>query len=97
MKPGTQHENKMLGTGALALENKQEDRGIRVRTGQIDAELRVRRLEGLDFPVPLVDVRMFRQSPADVSADAFHATAAGVSLEAKFLPALLEALAKVAA
>jgi hypothetical protein len=52
-----------------------------------------------DGPVPLLDVRMFARSPAEVSngAEALHATAAGVACELQFLPVLLEALEKARA
>lgn len=86
-------ENKMLDAHA-ALENKQ-DKGLRVPTGQIDAELRVR--VNRDGVLPVLDIRTFRRSPAEVSADAFHPTAGGVTLDLQYADLLLEAIAKVGA
>lgn len=88
MKPVSTYENKILATPT---ENKDE----RVPTGQIDAEVRVRRIE--DGAVPTIDVRMWRRSPAELSADAFLPTAAGVTIEAQFAELLRAVIAKARA
>jgi hypothetical protein len=88
-------ENKMM---AAPLENKAEPEHWRIPSGyNVDREIRVRVMR--DGPVPLLDVRMFARSPAEVSngAEAFHATGAGVACEPQFLPVLLEAIAKARA
>ena len=50
-----------------------------------------------DGPVPTIDIRTFRRSPAEVSADAFLPTAAGVTIEAQYAELLLEAIQKARA
>jgi hypothetical protein len=92
----TGHENKMLA--AEGRENKQdtpEDRGYRVPLGKVDAEGRVRIIH--DGPVPLLDIRTFRRSPADVSADAFRPTIAAFTLELQYADELIEAIQKARA
>ena len=99
MRPAT--ENKMLRPDALGLENKAttaEPVKYRVPTGQLDAQVFARVLDGgTHGPVPLLDVRTWRRSPADVSEDAFTPTAGGVTIEAQFAPVLLEAIGRVKA
>ena len=75
-------------TTTAAVENK----GHRVPTGSVDAEGRVRVLR--DGPVPLLDIRTFRRSPADLSADAFHPTAAAFTCELQFAAELISAIEK---
>jgi hypothetical protein len=90
------YDTKMLRTAGL--ENKAEPEHWRVPSGySVDREIRVRVMR--DGPVPLLDVRVFARSPAEVSngAEAFHATGAGVACELQFLPVLLEALDKARA
>ena len=95
MRPAT--ENKMLRPDALALENKAtaaEPVKYRVPTGQLDAQVFARLLDGgTHGAVTLLDVRTWRHSPAEVSNDpeAFHPTAGGVKVQVQFPPALLEA------
>jgi hypothetical protein len=47
--------------------------------------------------VPLLDVRYWKRSPADVSADAFRPTAAGVTLELQYAGELIAAIKKARA
>ena len=69
----------------------------RCPTGEVGAEIYARVLDGgTHGTVPLLDVRTWRRSPADLSANAFHPTAAGLTVQAQFGPALLEAIAKAA-
>jgi hypothetical protein len=71
----------------------------RVPTGQLDAQVFARVLYGgTHGAVPLLDVRTWRRSPAEVSngPEAFHPTAGGVTVQAQFAPLLLEAIAKAA-
>ena len=88
VKPASTYENKVLQTPT-------ENQGERVPKGQVDAEVRVRRVT--DGPVPTIDIRTFRRSPAEVSADAFLPTAAGVTIEAQYAELLLEAIQKARA
>jgi hypothetical protein len=87
MRPISGYENKVMP----AVENK----GARVPTGQVDAEGRVRILR--DGPVPLLDIRTFRRSPADVSAEAFHATASAFTCELQYADELIKAIQKARA
>ena len=91
-------ENKMLRPEGL--ENKAtaaEPVKYRVPTGQLDAQVFARLLYGgTHGAVPLLDVRTWRRSPAEVSEDAFQPTAAGVTIKAQFAPLLLEAIGKAA-
>jgi hypothetical protein len=89
VNPTTANENKMLPHANL------ENKGQRVPTGQVDAEGRVRVLR--DGPVPLLDIRTFRRSPADVSADAFHPTAAAFTTELQYAEDLAEKILRAAA
>jgi hypothetical protein len=47
--------------------------------------------------VPRLDIRTFRRSPAEMSADAFLPTAAGVTLEAQFAEELIATIQKARA
>jgi hypothetical protein len=58
VKPASTYENKVLQTPT-------ENKGERVPTGHVDAEVRVRRIT--DGPVPTIDIRSSRRSPADPS------------------------------
>ncbi len=95
----TARENKML-TAEGTLEHKAPAAApvrYRVPTGELDAAVFARLLEaGTHGAVPLLDLRVWRRSPAEVSDDAFLPTAAGVTVQAQFAPALLEAIAKAA-
>jgi hypothetical protein len=87
-------ENKML---AGPVETKATR--YRVPTGDVDARVFARVLDGETHgAVPVLDLRTFRRSPSEPSDkdDAFHPTGAGVTLELRFVPSLLEAIAKAA-
>jgi hypothetical protein len=69
----------------------------RVPTGQLDAQVFVRRLDGgTHGVVPTIDVRIWKRSPAEVDESAFLPTAAGVTTEEQFAPQLIEAIAAAA-
>jgi hypothetical protein len=96
------HENEPLHTPLdnkapkADLQNRREAEAFtRVPTGQADAGLRVRVLT--DGPVPRLDIRTFRRSPAKMSADAFPPAAAGVTLEAQFAEKLIATIQKARA
>jgi hypothetical protein len=89
MLPSGRYENKRMPPA--------EHKTHRCATGEIDREIRARLLDGgTHGVVPLLDVRDWRRSPAEVSADAFTPTAAGVTVQAQYVPALLEAIASAA-
>jgi hypothetical protein len=80
-------ENKMMAEPAR----------YRCPTGEVDAVIFARQLDGgTHGAAPLVDVREWRRSPAEVSEDGFHPTGAGFAVQAQFAPMLLEAIAKAA-
>ena len=91
-------ENKMLRPDGL--ENKATAAApakYRAPTGEIDAAVFARVLDGgTHGAVPVLEVRTWRRSPAEVSDDAFQPTGAGVTVQAQFAAPLLEAIAKAA-
>jgi hypothetical protein len=69
---------------------------VRCPTGwSVDAEVRVSVRE--DRTPAELEVRLYRRSPSDLSADAFTATGAGFSVQLQFAETLIEAISKAAA
>ena len=90
----TARENKML---QAPLENKagMEPPKYRIPTGRVDAVVFARVLEDTG-PVPVLDLRTWRRSPADVSEDAFQPTSQPPVIELQYVPGMLEAIARAA-
>lgn len=86
MKATSSYENKALKAD---LENKAEAPHFRCPTGRENAEVRVRKID--DGPVPMLDIREFRRSPADLSNE-MHPTAHGIAVQVQYGEVLLEAI-----
>jgi hypothetical protein len=93
VKTTTSYENKALQVRdnkalKVDLENKAADMpSYRCPTGRENAEVRVRKID--DGPLPMLDIREFRRSPADLSNE-MHPTAHGVVIQAQYAEHLIE-------
>ena len=77
-------EKKRLDLAMLERKGPASPARYRVPTGDVEARVFARRVEdGSHGVVPVLDLRTFRRSPSEPSDkdDAFHPTAAGVTVE----------------